>query len=294
VKRVTPALVTLLMLGVVGFLVVAYVAKTYLFVGTDEGPTLARRNIPTAIVEIAAGTLITEQHLGQAPIAIADIEPQTLVNSRVILGRIARQTIPPLSQIRTDDLYSPGDGPQIPVEPGKQAVTINLGEEADVVDGLIRPNQYVDVHFHPNQTDERIRQGMVMTLFEGVKVIALNQSMQPRGRNQSGTTVTFEMTESQANVLLLAARHGDIALSYNPNGPGRGTDVAVGQEGRAYLEEILGLDPLPQPFRADQYRGSSRETQNFENGRPVGGALDNRTSRTETPDRVGQKPAMTN
>lgn len=270
-KRLTPALVTMLMLGVVGFLVVAYVAKKYLFAGEEEVPEIARRNIPTAIVAIEPGTRITNQHLGVAPIRVDRIDPQTLVSERVIVGRIAKKAIEPLNQIRTDDLYPPGDGPTIEVSKGMRAVTIPLVQISDTVDGLIRPGQYVDVHFLPSTNDPRVRKGMVMTLFEGVKLIALNQSYMPQAADRGGSTATFELTEEQANVLLLARDHGEITLAYTPDGPGNG-GVSVSRADRAFLEEVLGLDPLPEPpkpFRAHHYRGRSLDVQEFVDGQPA-------------------------
>ncbi len=301
-KRLTPALVTMLMLGVVGFLVVAYVAKKFLFASTEEAPPIARRNIPTAIVAIEPGTVVTDKHLGVAPIRVDSIDPQTLVNERVIVGRVARNRIEPLSQIRTDDLYPPGDGPTIEVEEGMRAVTLSLQEGADIVDGLVRPGQFVDVHFRPTISDERLRQGMVMTLFEGVKVLALNSSFQPRDDDRAGTTVTFELTEEQANVLLLARDHGDITLAYTPEGRGTG-GVTVSRADRAYLEEVLGLDPLPEPekpFRADHYEGSRFSTQEFIKGRPARGTGVDLTKRPgnekvsdeksdDTPSKIGRR-----
>lgn len=273
-KRLTPALVTMLMLGVVGFLVVAYVAKKFLFAGVEETPQVARRNIPTAIVAIEPGTIITEKHLGVAPIRVDNIDAQTLVSDRVILGRVAKNLIEPLSQIRTDDLYPPGDGPEIEVESGMQAVTVALRDSSDVVDGLIRPGQFVNVHFHPSVTDRRMRKGMVMTLFEGVKVLALNRSFRPTDDDRAGTTVTFELSEEQANILLLARDHGEITLAYTPEGRGTG-GVSVSQADRAFLEDVLGLDPLPEPkkpFRTDHYKGAGRSSQYFIDGRAVSGA----------------------
>jgi pilus assembly protein CpaB len=131
-----------------------------------------------------------------------------------------------------------------------RAVTISLDTSA-IVDGLIRPGQFVDVHFSPTslQSDPRMRGGMTMTLFRGVKIIAINRSTSQSGVGSSRNgenTVTLEMSEGQENIILVARDKGSLYCSYNPEGRGA-NELALTGKDRATLEEILGLEPLPKP-----------------------------------------------
>jgi pilus assembly protein CpaB len=95
-------------------------------------------------------------------------------------------------------------------------------------------------------------------------VLAINRSQSSssavgRGANR----VTLELTPAQANILLLARDRGDINLTYRPDGPGSG-GVDVGDENRAFLDEILGLAA---PFMTEIYAGAGRTANTFESGR---------------------------
>ena len=107
-----------------------------------------------------------------------------------------------------------------------------------------------------------------MTLFKGVKVLAMNRST-GGGASRSGNNVTLELSKEQANILIQARDKGSLTLTYTPEGKGNG-GVAVGREDRATLDEILGLEPVKPPFTSEIYYGSGRSVLQFQNGRPVG------------------------
>ena len=266
--KLTPALLTLVMLGLVGLLVVGYVAKRML---AREDVVLREEtvNIPMALTELKPGTVITERHIGLGPASESKMDREVLRTERVVVGRVVRNPIAPAQPIRTSDLYAVGERPPLDLSPGMRAVSVSLGDGTSLVDGLIQPEQYVDVLFTPGSTAD-VRGGMIMSLFKGVKVLAINSSQTStpslaRGNNN----VTLELTPEQSNILLLASRKGDVNLTYNPNGPGDG-GVAVANENRAYLDEILGLAPpvTPEPpFVTEIYYGAGRRSNAFNDGR---------------------------
>lgn len=273
-KRLTPAFVTLLMLVVVGLLIGAYVVKT-LF-ANEEPPAVAEsRLIPMPTSDLEPGTLITEAHVGQAPIPREMLTPDTLISNRVIVGRVVKEKLKAAQPIRSNQLYQPGERPPLDVPSDMRAITVVMGDSGSVVDGLIQPRQYVDVHLTPsNNEDPRLRGGTTMTLFKGVKVLAINRSVSSSNVDRGGNSVTLELTPEQANIVILADTAGDLTMSYNPNGKGTG-GVTISDADRATLEEILSLKPMPEatpPFRTEQFRGGSRAVNTYRDGRLIDGS----------------------
>lgn len=278
-KSLTPAKVTLLMFGIFGILIAAYIGKR-LMAGKEEVPPVATRNIPMAISELEPGTLVTEEHLGLGPIAIKDLKPEMMTSNRVIVGRIVKEPIPAATPISTSQLYPAGETPPIKVEKGMRAISVPLESSVDLVDGLIKPGEYVDVHLTPTglNGDRRLNGGLTLTLFKGVKVLAINRSYKQSANSRRGTNVTLELTPEQANILILASDNGEITMSYTPEGKGNG-GVAINNEDRATLYEILGLktpeklkpEEPPKPFVIEGYYGSSRSVDEFDrNGMRIG------------------------
>jgi len=279
VKSLTPAKVTLLMFGVFGVLIAAYIGKR-LLAGKEEAPPVATRNIPMAISELEPGTLVTEEHLGLGPIAIKNLKPEMMTSNKVIVGRIVKERIPAATPISTGQLYPAGETPPLKVEPGMRAISVPLESSVDLVDGLIKPGEYVDVHMTPSgmNNDRRMNGGMTLTLFNGVRVIAINRSYTQINNSRRGTNVTLELTPEQANIMILARDRGAITMSYTPEGKGDG-GVAVSNAEKATLYQILGLktpekpkpEEPPQPFVIEGYYGTSRSVNRFDkNGLRVG------------------------
>jgi pilus assembly protein CpaB len=271
VKRLTPAFLTILMLGVVGLLVLGYVAKRMF--AQEEAPPEERINVPMALADLPPGTLITEAHLGLGPARREDMTRETVRNSTALVGRIVKNPIAAAQPISTLDLYLPNEFPPMDIAEGMQALTISLGSASDTVDGLVRPNEYVDVHFSPASVpDNRYPNGLTMTLFKGVKVLAINRSMTgATGVGRGSNSVTLELSNAQANILIEAQTKGAITLTYNPSGYGGG-GVDLSNEDRATLDEILGLEP-PTPPTPPQlteiYTGSGRRVMAFRDGKPL-------------------------
>lgn len=264
--KLTPATLTLAMLLVVGSLVTAFVAKRLLAAPVVE--VADSINVPMALADLKPGTVITEAHLGMAPIRADDLDREVLHTMRVVVGRIVKNPITRAQPIRTSDLYAPGERPPLVVADGMRAVSVAVNGSA-LVDGLIEPGQFADVHFIPSGNVSP-RGGMVITLFQGVKVLAVNRGPSSGAAQASlgSSSVTVELTPEQANVMLLARDRGNISLTYSPGGAGNG-GVAVAQKDRAFLDEILGLTTPAPPFATEIFSGSSLRENRFEGGRIV-------------------------
>lgn len=263
-KFLTPALAGLLVLLVAGLLVAGYVAKS-LFAKEEVVQTDPSELLPMALAQLEPGTVITEAHLGRGPVLRSRLDnlPKTTARAdRVLLGRIVKNQINPAEPIDTLDLYAPGERPPVNLSQGMRAVSVNVNGSQQLLGNVIRDGDYVDVHFTPNVNDERARGGFTMRLFEGVRLIDHSAS-----QNQS-SAVTLEVSPEQANILILARDRGNLQLAYTQNGPGNGT-IAVADADRAYLEEILGLRPLPEPdrFVTEQISGTSYGLLRFEDNK---------------------------
>lgn len=278
-RRLTPAALTMLMFGVVGLLVVAYVAKNLLARETPP-PRETTRNIPMPIADIPAGTLITENHLGLGPYPLERLDRDMLLVNRVITGRVAKEEIKAAQPIRANQLYQPGELPSLSdrVGAGMRAVTVDVGNSGALVDGLVKPGEYVDVLFtyNANADSDQFQGGLTMRLFEGVKVVAFNRSLQQSRIDRSANHVTLELSQSQANIITLAKDRGVLTLTYNPSGAGNG-GLALSSDERVTLYEILGLTPAepdPEPFSSEIFRGAARDQLYFsERGRRLEGYI---------------------
>ena len=267
--KLTPAKVTMMMLCAVGGLIGLYVIKGLLAV---EKPVQRARivSIPMATAHLAPGTKISEAHIGNGPFPEAELKEDHLRANRVIVGRIVKEAIKPGNPIRGSQLYEPGENAPLQVAAGKKAVSIAVKDSAEMVDGLIRPGDYVDVHFSLDAQssggiDDRLVRlgGVSMTLLKGVKVLALNKGFRQQALLPTGNSITLELGSDQTNILLVAQPRGMISFSYSPDGEGDGR-VALNNADRATLWEILGLkkrvrEPKEEPedpWVTETYRGT--------------------------------------
>lgn len=267
--KLTPAKVTMMMLMAVGGLIGLYVIKGLFAVEKKPDPRPRNVTLPLAAGYLAPGTKISDTHIGNGPFPERELKEDHLRSNRVIVGRIVKEAIKPGEPIRGSQLYEPGENAPLQVADGKKAVSVAVKETAEMVDGLIRPGDYVDVHFRldvqrSNDLDDRLVRlgGVSLTLFKGVKVLALNKGFRQSTLLPTGNSVTLELNAAQTNVLLVAQPNGTISFSFNPDGEGDG-QVTLSNADRATLWEILGLkkkvhepkEEPEEPFVTEIYRG---------------------------------------
>ncbi len=268
--KLTPAKVTMLMLVAVGALIGMYVIKG-LFAVEKKVVRAQTVNIPLATAYLAPGTKISDTHVGLGPFPVNELKEDHLRSARVTVGRVVKKAIQPGSPLRGSELYEPGENSPLEVAEGKQAISITVKNPTEILDGLIKPGDYVDVHFTLDSQsaggiDERLARlgGVSMTLLKGVRVLALNKGFRQSPVLPTGNSITLELERSQTNVLLVAQPRGTISFSFNPDGEGAG-GIALNNTDRATLWEIMGLkkparkpDPEDpeQPFITEIYRGT--------------------------------------
>ncbi|MEZ6066298.1 MAG: Flp pilus assembly protein CpaB [Planctomycetaceae bacterium] len=240
-------------------------------------PWKRSRNYPMAIADLEPGTVITAGHLAMGPWPVTESKSTYARSDSILIGRVVKEPIKAARPIDTLTLYAPGDGPKPDLAPGTRAVSIDLQDGAAAVDGLVKAGDYVDVLFSPNvESGADMRGGLTMTMFKGVRVVKLVTANRNMG---GGQTITLELTPEQANILLLAARHGTLNMTYTPDGRGDG-GVAVADKDRAFFDEILGLAPpkeAEKPFVTEHFRAGGRSVQAFDDeGNVWGSGFDNR------------------
>ncbi|RLS55772.1 MAG: Flp pilus assembly protein CpaB, partial [Planctomycetota bacterium] len=194
---------------------------------------------------------------------------------RILIDRVVKTKIKAAQPISTLDLFPPNQGPPLKVGAGMRAVTISLADGVAAVDGLVKAEDYVDIQFVPAYYRDLSRNGgMIMTLFKGIKVIAVNRSVTGiADASRGANTVTLEMTPDHANVLLLASRKGQLNLTYTPDGKAENQFVLREQD-RAYLDEILGLktpdapkvEEPKRPTVTELFAGKNRTLTLFKDG----------------------------
>ena len=285
-KRLTPATVTFLMFGVVGLLVAAYVGKSLLATEPPRQP--GTQNMPMPVSDIPAGTLIRAEHLGLGAVLMSEMEPDMLMREAIVVGRVAKKDLPKARPIYGRDLYEFGVTPALDVAEGMRAMTLVAGDVPSLVDGLIKPGEYVDVLFKPaDVSDRRYRGGVVVTLLKGIKVLAINRQFR-QGQPEDSNTLTLELTPQEASVVSLAESHGSLTFQFNPEGKGENV-FSFGDPERITLEEILGIPAMNEtplePFRANLYRQSSRQEFEFDKGNRVNDGSGDYVPMPTLPDR---------
>ncbi len=271
-RRLSPALLTMVMLGVVGLLVAMYFAKS-MFAKEEIPDPDPIQNIPMALTDLAPGTKITKEHIGTGRARRSSVTRETVISDRILIGRIVKEKIAAATPILSSTLYPPNEGPPLALEEGMRAVTVSLGGSSAGTLQLVTPGQYVDLLFTPeNLPNYDSSGGLIMTLFKGVKIIAMNGVTSGGLRSSRGAPqVTFELSPEQANILLLAEMKGKLDITYTDGGKGSGV-VAVEDENRATLNQILGIDPPDEPekekaFTTEVYPGTNRGLRTFVDGK---------------------------
>lgn len=261
-RRLSPALLTMVMLGVVGLLVVLYVGKKLL--ARDSGPPPDPTvSVPMSLTDLEPGVRITEAHLANGPTLRSKLARDVVLTNRSLVGRVVKNKILATQPIKSSDLYAPGQNAPLALEPGMVAVMVQMSSPFNAKVG-----QYIDIHFTPDTDPEKDETGgRIMTLFKGVKILEMTAS----NANRGSANVTLELTREQATVILLAKDKGTLNFVYAPEGKGNG-GIALSNDDRATLYEILGYTPKPDvpptpPYVTEVFKGPTHGSRLFKDGR---------------------------
>ena len=290
-KSLTPAKLVMLVFVAMAMMIVFYVAKTML---AKEPPPrrIGTRMIPMAVGDIEPGTMITQQHLGTGPWPANDLKDDALLSAGGIVGRVVRNRIEGATVIRGRDLYQFNEQPPLTVSENHRAVAVSVKNGASILEGLVKPGDFVDVIYTPKrmESDDRYKMigGLTVTLFKGVRMLALNNGFVQGPIEATQNTVILEVKKADAAMLQLAADTGEVTLQYTDDRSGTAT-VTMADPNRPTLEELLQLPDLPEPppppplpepppappepnvHQTQVYRGSGMNAMTFVNGQPSRG-----------------------
>jgi len=182
---------------------------------------------------VTSGTLLRLEDLHWRDSASRDIHVGNLVRGQVsemeFAGAIARRDFAADEPLIASDLVRPNERQFLAaaLKPGMRAVSIAVDAPQSAA-GLILPGDQVDViltqTFGDSAADPGIR-SVAETVLHNVRVIATDQALStagqpaPASRNLLPTeqrtprTVTFEVTEKQAERLIVASQLGRLQLS---------------------------------------------------------------------------------
>lgn len=306
-KSLTPAKLSILMFALVGLLIAGYVGKRLLFV-TAEAPPVATRNVPMALVDLDVGMTVTEADVGLGPVRVDKLNPNMLLRTDSVIGRVVREEIKAATPISTNQLFKQGELPALQVATGMQAVTISLNDNTSIVNGLVKPGDRVDILLTPSVLtgDDRLENGMTMTLLAGVKILTINRDFVSATTSATSNSVTLELSPENSRIVTLAQDIGTLKLVYNPDGSGSVPRVTAKDPDRITVEELLRLRPVPEPvppsepFITEHYTGGSRMVLRFRDGmrldsntpvQPPANSSNNRPSTAPVPNQPVPPPA---
>lgn len=210
-RRITLLVAILLAIGT-GWLTLNYINAL-------KGSSTAD-NTPHAVViaaqDIPARTTITASMLRQTTRPGSATEPDAIGDSAKVVGQLSLITIPAGSQITQSKVGSPADtGLPVRLLPGKRAVSIQI-DKVKGISGLLQPGDRVDIIAVPPRSGDA--PPPASTILRGIRVLAIGDNLEvssatPSPQMENSTTVTLEVTPTQANLLAMADQNTSLRLA---------------------------------------------------------------------------------
>lgn len=202
IRRTTLLIAVLLAVGT-GWLTLNYLSG----VQSQSAASSQTREIIVAASEIPARAPITLAMLSRQSRPVSGIEPDAVTDPKQIVGSLALITIPAGSAITASKVGRPANA-ALPVRltPGMRAISIEI-DRVKGVSGLLQPGDRVDVIAVPQKGGNE--PPPASTILRGVRVLALGDTLEyssatPSPQESNSTTVTLEVTPTQADLLAMA------------------------------------------------------------------------------------------
>jgi pilus assembly protein CpaB len=206
-------------------------------------PTVAMKTVVLAAVDIPARAQITAAMVTTTQRAATDVDPDSVVDAKAVVGRYSLITIPSGSVLTAGRVGS-ADAFALPsrLPLGMRAVSISIDRVKGVA-GLIQPGDRVDVIAVPPRVANETPQAMA--ILRGVLVLAMGNEIEtaratPSPDNQNLTTVTLALTPKQVDLLAAADMYTTLRLALRP----------PKEPIRAFPAEPLTFDKAPGPMPA--------------------------------------------
>src|SRR5580704_10290208 len=233
------ALMAAIVLGFGGLGLVAWIGlqlpgKTASVVQSAPVPT-AKAQILVAAHPLRAGSLLKFDDLQPREMLVSAVPTGGRVDTPQdradLIGSMVRRSLQPQEALLPADLLRPGDHGFLAavLSPGMRATTVGVDAVSGTA-GLIWPGDHVDVILTQISDDQSLpaaRRASAQTVLRDVRVIAIDQELMqgtasPAGQDAAQHTVTLEVTDLQAERVVLAARLGHLSFVV------RSADVAPG------------------------------------------------------------------
>ncbi len=207
----------------------------------QEQAATPRPSILVANRSITTGMLLTASDMRWKELAANQLPPpDAMVRGQIaeteFVGAVSRRGFSAGEPLLQSELVKPDQGGFLAavLAPAMRAVSVTVGA-AESVAGLVAPGDRVDVILTQNFNDALVsppRKSVGETVLHDVRVIAVDQALsgaiqakqQPApptvgAEGRIPRTVTLEVTEQQAEKLLVALNLGKIELSMRPFAP---------------------------------------------------------------------------
>ncbi len=171
-----------------------------------------REPVIVAAIEIAAGTVLDEQHFTTKQLEKAWRAENQYTDQSVLVGMVATDNIYPDEIVIAEHISAPGQGATLAtlIPEDKRALTIRVNDVIGVA-GFLLPGNRVDIL---NTVNSYTR-----TVLKDIKVLAVDQTARTKENKPIIVrAVTLEVTPNEAEKLLSANSRGSIQLALrNPN-----------------------------------------------------------------------------
>lgn len=231
-------------LSMIGGAVLSVIWFNQIGTTTAEKPVVSRPAVMVATHAIPAGTLLRSEDIAWKETGAGEVKPGNIVRGQMadaeFLGAITRRDFTTGEHLIVSELVRPSERQFLAavLKPGTRAVSISLdvpqsttGLTMQGAAGLVLPGDYVDVILVQTFEDSAVdatHKTVAETVLRDVQIIAVDQSLSsaeksaPRSAATPATaprapkTVTFALTEEQAERMFVATQMGRLQLSVRP------------------------------------------------------------------------------
>ncbi len=207
--------------------------------GVAQAPRQPNPAVLVAERAIPTGTLLRPDDFGWRDIRANQVGPGSLLRGQVsqgeFIGAVTRRPFAAGEPIVAADVVKPNERQFLSavLKPGTRAVSISVDAPQSVA-GLVLPGDRVDVILTQSLAEpggDVARKTVAETVLRDVRVIAVDQSLNttgkppaapsqgafaPTSQSRIPKTVTFALTDRQAERLFVAAQLGRLHLSVRP------------------------------------------------------------------------------
>ena len=176
--------------------VLAFMLYRYLSAPVNGKMVIVAKN------DIVPKTVITADMVKEVSVPMDYIQPNSLQNTKKVVGSISRDTILAGAQITSQNLVAAakpsGFSGIIPSD--KRAMTIAVNEESGIA-GFTKPGDYVDLIVTMDQ--QSLGEPTSKTILKNLQVLAYNHTLE-NGEEDSAITKATSTTTSKTNTVTLA------------------------------------------------------------------------------------------